>query len=772
MSAVITPDVAIARRGIRVRGEVQGVGFRPFAWRLAHELSLSGWVRNEAQGVAIEVQGPSAELERFVARLTGEAPALARIDAIDMRELQADAGRGFDILASRAGTARTGIAADSAVCPDCLAELFDPRDRRYRYAFINCTQCGPRYTITRSLPYDRATTSMAPFALCPACGSEYRDPASRRFHAQPNACPCCGPRLTLHGADGERVAADDVIAAVLERIARGDIVAIKGLGGFHLACDARNAESVARLRRRKAREQKPFAVMVAASASLQEFAQVGGAECALLEARERPIVLLRKRAGCDATLPGVAPQLSRIGVMLPYTPLHYLLFHQAAGCPQGLAWLSAAQPLALVMTSANPGGEPLVVENAEALTRLAGIADAFVLHDRGVLARCDDSVMRVGVAGPAFVRRARGYTPRPIRLAKGGPPVLALGAHLKSTVCVTRGAEAFLSQHVGDLDSAAGRRALAEAAAHLLQLLEVEPVLVAHDLHPDFYSTRLAAELAAARGTLTVAVQHHHAHIAAVAAEHRLEGSLLGLALDGVGLGTDGGIWGGELLRMQGTEVQRIGHLRSLPLPGGERAAREPWRMAVSALRELGRECEIERRYAARGARLLEVLARGLNSPQTSSLGRWFDAAAALLGVADRCSYEGQAAMRLEGLAEEHGPVEPQKEGYRLEADGTLDLLPLLAALAELGDAAYGAALFHATLVQALAQWVLAAAERTGLRAIALGGGCACNRLLAAGLRQRLQAVGIVLYEAREAPPNDGGIALGQAAVARAGLES
>lgn len=454
--ATLPPPPAV-RRAVRVRGLVQGVGFRPFVWRLARELSVSGWVRNDAQGVAIEVQGDAPALDRFLARLAGEAPGLARIDRIEAREAPARPEAGFEIAASRGGDARTGIAADTAVCEACLAELFDPRDRRYRYPFINCTQCGPRFTITGALPYDRASTSMARFALCGRCRAEFDDPAERRFHAQPNACADCGPSIALLDRAGTHLAKSDVVAAALARLQAGEILAVKGLGGFHLVCDARNREAVAALRARKSREGKPLAVMVAGAASLAGVAEVGAAERALLESRERPIVLLRKRTACDELLQGVAPGIAWLGAMLPHTPIQYLLFHEAAGRPEGTNWLAGPQPLFLVMTSANPGGEPLVTGNAEALERLGGIADAFVTHDRDILVRCDDSVTRA--TGPALIRRARGYAPAPIRLAAPGPSVLAVGGFLKNAVCVTRGDEAFLSQHVGDLDNAATCRA-------------------------------------------------------------------------------------------------------------------------------------------------------------------------------------------------------------------------------------------------------------------------------------------------------------------------
>jgi len=768
MSAVVKPS-EVARRTIRVRGAVQGVGFRPFVWRLANDLRLDGFVRNDAQGVAIEVQGDAAALDRFVDRLTGEAPALARIDAVDEEDAPPAAASGFVIERSVAGRARTGIAADAAVCPDCLAELFDPEDRRYRYAFINCTQCGPRYTITGRLPYDRANTSMSHFALCGPCRSEYESPATRRFHAQPNACPDCGPQLALRDARGAALDEGDVVSAALARLARGEIVAIKGLGGYHLACDARNAPAVARLRARKAREEKPFAVMVAGAASLGPFATVDPEERRLLETHARPIVLLRKRSECDAALPGVAPGLAWVGAMLPYTPLQYLLFHEAAGRPAGFGWLASPQPLALVMTSANPGGEPLVIADDEAFARLGGIADAFLTHDRAILVRCDDSVVRSERGAPAFVRRARGFTPAAIKLAAEGPSILATGAFLKNAVCVTRGDGAFLSQHVGDLDNAPTCRALEETAAHLLSVLDVEPELVAHDLHPDFHSTRFAARFARERGIPVVGVQHHHAHIAAVAAEHAFSAPLLGLALDGVGLGPGGGAWGGELLSVSAGAMTRLGHLRHLALPGGDRAAREPWRMAAAALHALGRGDAIARRFDQPGAAMLaQMLDRGVNCPPTSSAGRWFDAAAGLLGVRAASAFEGQAPMLLEGLADRHGTVAPLAGGWAVGADGDLDLLPLAAALAETDDAGYGAALFHATLIAALAEWVNAAARRTGITTVALGGGCFMNRILATGLRVALERLGLAALEARQAPPNDGGLALGQAAVARA----
>ncbi len=754
-----------ARVHIRVRGQVQGVGFRPFVYRVAGELGLSGWVRNDGAGVEIEAQGEPVRIEQLLRRLRREAPPLARVREVEAgAQTPREGGEGFRILPSRGGPAATGIAPDTALCADCLSELFDPADRRYRHPFINCTQCGPRYTITTALPYDRHHTSMACFPMCPRCREEYQSPQGRRFHAQPNACPECGPTLRLLDREGRPASAPDPLAAALDWLGQGKILAIKGLGGFHLACDARNGEAVARLRLRKAREEKPFAVMLAGLASLAGLVHLGPDEEALLESPERPVVLLPKGPDCDRALPGVAPGMPRLGVMLPYAPLHYLLFHQAAGRPDGTAWLAVPQPLALVMTSANPGGEPLVTGNREALARLAGIADGFLVHDRDIRVRCDDSVLYAAKGAPALVRRGRGFTPRAIRLTAEGPSVLACGGYLKNTVCLTRGDEAFLSQHIGDLDNAATRRALEETVEHLCRVLEIRPEAVAHDLHPDFFSTRFAADFAARHGVPILGVQHHHAHIAAVAAEHGLEGPLLGLALDGVGLGADGGIWGGELLRVEGARAARLGHLGHLTLPGGERAAREPWRMAAGALFALGRGAQIGARLARPGAEAVAaMLERGVNCPPTSSAGRLFDAAVGLLGVKEVQGFEGQGAMLLEGLAEARGPVAPLERGYLLEGNGVLSFLPLLDHLADLDDASYGAALFHATLADGLARWVAETAEREGLRRVALGGGCFLNRILRERLAELLGQRRIEVFQAHQVPPNDGGLSLGQA---------
>ncbi|MBE7422777.1 MAG: carbamoyltransferase HypF [Zoogloeaceae bacterium] len=758
---------ATVRRRIRVRGQVQGVGFRPFVYRLAQELNLAGWVRNDGEGVDIEAEGAAQAVAALIARLETEAPPLASVTAVEVQEAPAGGAHGFEIKVSLRNTANTAVAADSATCPDCLAELFDPANRRWRHAFINCTHCGPRYTLTRRLPYDRPHTSMAAFDMCAACRREYEDPNDRRFHAQPNACPVCGPRLALRDAAGESLDVQDPIAETLARLLRGEIVAVKGLGGYHLACDAANAAAVARLRERKHREEKPFAVMFANAASVAPYADMNEAERALLASRERPVVLLRKRAGCDAALPGVAPGLSEIGVLLPCTPIQFLLFHEAAGRPSGTQWLAVPQGLTLLMTSANPGGEPIVRDDDEAQARLQGIADARLMHDRAIVTRVDDSVVRAA----QFIRRARGYTPQPIKLARSGPSVLATGGFLKNTICLTRGDEAFLSQHIGDLDNAPTCRALEETAQRLMDLLEIEPERVAHDLHPDFHGTRFAADFARQRNLKSIAVQHHHAHIAAVAAEHGVTGPLLGLALDGVGMGTEkggGGIWGGELLAVDRERFDRLGHLRELALPGGDKAAREPWRMAAAALFALGRGGEIKARFPqqrAAGA-VAMMLGGNAHTPPTSSCGRLFDAAAGLAGLREIAAYEGQAAMLYESQSAQHGEVEAMKDGFVLGEDNTLDLLPLLARLADEREAGFAAALFHATLAEALAAWVQRAAQESGIARVALGGGCFLNRILSEGVRRRLEAKGFDVLEARLAPPNDGGLSLGQAWVA------
>ena len=797
------------RLRVEIQGAVQGVGFRPFVYRLATELQLRGWVLNDTRGVFIEVEGPQPQLDAFLQRLPVERPPRAIIHALTHAWLPANGYTGFEIRRSAAHGARTALVLpDMGACPDCLAEVFTPADRRHAYPFTNCTNCGPRFTIIEALPYDRPHTTMRQFTMCPACQAEYEDPTDRRFHAQPNACPACGPQLalwqaTLDAAAGAQVTAlatgQAALAAAAAALVAGQIVAVKGLGGFHLLVNGRNQAAVARLRARKQRPVKPLALMARDLAQARQLCEVSPAAAALLTAPEAPILLLPRRPEADVAA-SVAPGHPTLGVMLPYTPLHWLIFHEAAGQPAGTDWMQQLQNLVLVMTSANPGGEPLVIRNKEALERLAGIADGVLMHDRDVVVRCDDSVVRfspsplmgegrgggdwaamVSGASPptqtlpregggnvGFIRRARGYTPRSIRLPRSGPSVLALGGYLKNTICVTRGDEAFVSQHIGSLDNPATCGMLMEVTNHLLDILQVRPEAVAHDLHPDFFSSRHALELADRWNVPAVAVQHHHAHIAAVVAEHGVTEPILGLALDGVGLGSDGSAWGGELLRVEGSEFSRLGHLSPLPLPGGDKAAKEPWRMAAAALFRLRRTEEIPLRFPSQPlARQLHVLLEhDVHCPPTTSLGRWFDAAAGLLGAREVMAYEGQAAMLLEGLAEGAGEVEPLADGYSLDESGRLDLLPLLARLADEPDAAFGAALFHATLAQALADWTERAARREGLTTVALGGGCFLNHILSRNLTRLLTERGLTVLTANQAPPNDGGLSLGQAWVA------
>ena len=759
-----SPNSNIVCQRIKLSGVVQGVGFRPFVRRLAKQLKLTGWVRKDGHGLEIEVCGDAGQVKNLLERLRNDAPANSRIDSIMAQDAVADVhAEGFYILNSQGTRAPAMIANDTAVCRDCLAEMFAPANRRWRHAFASCTQCGPRYTICRALPYTRERTSLKAFSPCPKCQNEYRRSGDRRHNHEINCCPKCGPQLALLDGAGRPLAGDPIAQAVA-LLAQGKIVAIKDPGGFHLACDARNAQAVAALRRRKQREEKPFNVMLANPASASAFVQLGVGEPGLLAMPERLIIMLKKRASCDAALPDVAPGLSWLGVMMPCTPLHYLLFHEAAGSPEGLGWLDLPQQLALLMTAADPGGEPLVIDNDDALKRLAGIADAFLLHDREVLARCNDSVARSGPGGLQLIRRSGGYTPRAIKLPRSGPPVLAVGGQFRNTVCVTRGDEAFVSQHIGDLDKA-GCSAFFDATINrLLKFLEVKPALVAHDLDHDFHSTRFALDFAHQRGVPAFAVQHHHAHVAAVLAEHGVSTPLVALALDGVGLGADGGHWGGELLNVDSVRCERLGHLAPLKLAGSA-ALKEPWRLAAAVLQQLGRGDEIESRFSlADAAPLAAALARDDSLAQTSSLGCYINAAAGLLGVKPIASFDGQAASLLEGMADHFGNILPLEGGWTV-SDGCLNLLPLFAVLADEKDAERGAAIFHATLVAALSDWVRTVAP-VGSTVVG-SGACFLNMILARGLRSRLGSQGLQLIESRRQPPNDGGLALGQAWVAQ-----
>ncbi|WFU39747.1 carbamoyltransferase HypF [Bradyrhizobium sp. CB82] len=735
-------DEATARDGQRlrlhVRGAVQGVGFRPYVYGLARRYRLTGFVANDPHGVVIEVEG--ARTSDFVTALPLEKPPLARIDEISVQPVSAAASEEFCIRASEQGRVSTRIVADAATCPECLGELFDPASRLHFYPFISCTHCGPRYTITEQLPYDRAATAMKRFTMCEACAADYADPNSRRFHAEAIACPQCGPRLS------------HPVAEIAAAIAVGKIVAIKGLGGYQLICDARDNEAVKRLRKRKQRDQKPFAIMVGSIDLVAEIATADAAELALLQTLARPIVLMTSR---HRLAPAIAPGLSQVGVMLPVMPLHYLIFDALnSGHPQdGKSW-------AIVTTSANLSGEPLLTDNDQATRRLAGIADLIVTHDRDIVIRADDSVVSVVAGRTQFIRRARGYVPEPVRLVRSVPSILAVGGSLKSTVTATRGDEAFVSQHIGDLDTAEGVRILEETVHQLLSTLDVEPIVVAHDLHPNIASTRFAE----ASGRRLVAIQHHHAHAASVMAEHRVERPVLALVLDGFGYGGDAGNWGGELLLCEGARFRRLGHLAPLKMPGGDRAAWEPWRMAASVLHGLQRGDEIPGRFAAQPqAARLSTLLDQRDVPMTTSAGRLFDAAAGLLRLSLVQSYEGEAAMKLEARVRQPRVA---RDGWVIE-NGVLSLSPLLERLAnDVLDPTDGAELFHGTFAAACVDWIVRIARETGIMTVALSGGCFLNAILSAEIERGCLAAGLTPLLPRQVPPNDGGLSLGQAWIA------
>ena len=751
---------------IRLSGVVQGVGFRPLVLRLSKELKLTGWVRNDALGVEIEVCGTQENVELLIQRLHKDAPPFARIDAISSRYTgSVSVSDGFYILDSRGGRAATMIGPDTVICRDCLHDMFDSKGRRWRYAFANCSHCGPRYTICRNLPFDRDRTTLKPFVMCKKCKAEYTRPEDRHLHAEGNCCAKCGPQLALLDAAGE-AQNGDAIAKAFALLKQGKIVAIKGPGGFQLVCDAHNPEAVALLRQRKHSPVKPFPVMFANALSATAYVQVSVGEPGLLNLPERPIILLRKRSSCDRDLPGAAPGLVWLGVVLPFSPLHYLLFHEAAGRPEGTGWLDKAQTFALLSSSGNPPDEPPAIENEEAVERLAGMADAFLVHDREIVTRCDDSIACSGPGGLQLARRARGYVPRGIKLLQAGPPILALGGQTKNTVCITRGDEAFVSHHIGDLLNPQTCNFFEETIMHLLKVLEVSPALIAHDLSAGNHATRFAAQLARQRGIPMLGVQHHHAHIASILAEHHVAEPVLAIALDGVGMGTDGTIWGGELLRVDGACFERLGHLRPYSIGAGAYTSTAPWCLAAAMLQAMGRGDEIEARFAdqAQAVQFAHDLASGENCQSTTSMGRLFDAAAGMLGICREADFSGQAGLMLEGLAERFGEIAPARGGWQI-ADGGLDLRPLFALLADEKDAARGAALFYATLVEALSEWLCAVAP-AGSK-VAAGGGCLQNQVLGRGLRTRLGEQGLHLIEARRMPPNDGGLALGQAWVAQ-----
>ncbi|MCO5995335.1 carbamoyltransferase HypF [Actinoallomurus rhizosphaericola] len=742
------------RTGIRVEGIVQGVGFRPFVHGLAMTLGLAGLVRNDASGVFIEVEGDDAAVQRFLRELRAPPP-LAVIERITTRPLPAEGGGGFAIVGSGTGGRRTAlVSSDSATCSDCLRELRDPADRRHGYAFVNCTACGPRFTIVTDVPYDRPNTTMAPFAMCADCAAEYHDPADRRFHAQPVCCPACGPRLVLRDRDG-RERPGDPIGEARRLLRRGGTLAVKGLGGYHLAATAADEAAVAALRARKHREDKPFAVMAPDLPSVRLLADLEPAEEALLTSAARPIVLLRRKAGAPLA-EAVAPGDRSIGVMLPYTPLHHLL---------------VSEPL--VLTSGNLSDEPIAHRDGDASARLRDIADAFLTHDRPIHVRTDDSVVRVFRGRRLPVRRSRGYVPRPLRVPAGGPAVLACGAELKNTFCLAEGGRAFVSHHIGDLENYETFRAFREGVEHFERLFGIAPAVLAHDPHPEYLSTKYALERAEERELPLVGVQHHHAHVAACLADNEHTGPVIGVAFDGTGLGTDGTLWGGEFLLADLTGFRRVGHLRPVPLPGGATAIREPWRMAAAY--GVPDHLDVARRNAAAWDRVVAVGRAGLGAPPTSSMGRLFDAVAAVLGVRDRITYEGQAAVELEQRAD---PRERSAYPVRLEDaedGGPSFVVPgaeLLQAVVE--DLLAGtptpviAARFHNAVGDLVVAGAVRLREATGLTTAALSGGVFQNLLVLERAVAGLEAEGLTVLVHHRVPPNDGGISLGQAAVALA----
>ncbi len=764
---------AVLRRGVLVCGVVQGVGFRPFVYRLAGEEGLAGSIGNDTDGVTIEIEGPAVRVEAFLRRLRGETPPLARIDSIAVRELEATGEAGFRIVSSQVkGQVSTGIPADAATCADCLRELLDPADRRFRYPFLNCTNCGPRFTITRRIPYDRPQTSMAHFPMCAECQAEYDDPTNRRFHAQPNACWKCGPRVWLETTEGTAISTEDPTAETIDRLLSGEILAIKGIGGFHLSVDATSETAVMRLRERKHRYGKPLAVMVRDMDAARTLCDLSEGEEALLQTPARPIVLARAHAG-NKIAPSVAPGIPWLGIFLPYAPLQHLLF-------------SDTRVQALVMTSANLSEEPIAIDNSEARTRLGAIADAFLMHDREILQRCDDSVTAVVDRAPQFIRRARGYVPLGVELALEVPPLLAVGGHLKNAFALARGRFAYQSQHLGDLENLTGLEFFKDSLDHLMRTFEIEPETVVHDMHPGYLSTAWAKEWAGERGLRLVAVQHHHAHIAGCMAEHGLRGPVIGLSLDGTGYGTDGRIWGGEVLICEIDRFERFAHLDYVPMPGGEAAIREPWRMALAHLHAAG--CSITDAATLhllgateREARVLvRMMERGVNAPLTSSCGRLFDAVAALVMARREVDYEAQAAIELEGAAVD----EPDAPGYSMEfADGdwarreplrmvaTPLWRELMKDLRNDVSTARIAARFHAGVAAGFVQAAARARAVTGAARVALSGGCMHNRRLARLLRAGLEAEGFEVFQHRQVSPGDGGLSYGQVAVAAATLE-
>ena len=755
----------VVRYSIKVRGIVQGVGFRPFVYNLAHKYSLSGWVCNSSGGVEIEAEGDDRNLKEFVSEIADRSPVLASIEKVEAQDnLPLKGYSRFEIKESfREDGQFVPVSPDISICEGCLKELFDPADRRYLYPFINCTDCGPRFTIIKDVPYDRDNTTMVEFAMCRPCKTEYEDPSNRRFHAQPNACPVCGPGISLFDCKGKELGCHDIIEKVTDFILKGFVVAIKGIGGYHLACDATNREAVARLRGRKYREDKPFALMVEGIAEVNAFCYLERNEESLLRDPKRPIVLLRKREDSNLISEEVAPGNRYLGVMLPYSPLHYLILK--------------ATKRPLVMTSGNISDEPIAYQDSDALSRLAKIADYFFIHNRKIHQRTDDTVARIFDESPMMIRRSRGYVPLSITLPLSGKEILACGAHLKNTFCLTRENQAFLSHHIGDLDNMETLRSFEEGIEDFKRLFHLRPKVICHDLHPDYLSTGYAL----AQEGEKIGVQHHHAHLASCLGENGVKDRAIGVIFDGTGYGEDGRIWGGEFLLGDFGSFERVAHLDYVPMPGGEKAIKETYRMAFAYLlgsfgddafkviQGLNLTWDMESLHIFK-----QITEKGINSPLTSSMGRLFDAVSAILGLRDRINYEGQAAVELEMAA---SPLEDGEYPFEI-----LDTLPLrirargvirgivddLKAGREKADIS---ARFHNTIssiVVDVCKWIR---ERNALNMVALSGGVFQNMRLLSLSVERLRENGFLVLTHQEVPPNDGGISLGQALVALKKLE-
>lgn len=725
------------RLRINLRGAVQGVGFRPFVYRLATELSLTGWVLNSSAGLIVEVEGPAELLRAFEQRLELERPKASVVTMRESAWIAVEGSTDFQIHASHADTGKSvNVLPDLATCKDCLKELFDPANRRFHYPFTNCTNCGPRYTIVVDIPYDRPNTTMRDFALCSGCREEYENPSNRRFHAQPNACPACGPNL------------EGTLEAVAAALRRGEIVALKGIGGFQLLVDARNPAAVARLRQRKHREEKPFALVMPSLAAVREYCSIAPAEIEVLESQASPIVLLQPRPGTDIAW-NVAHCSPYIGVMLPYSPLHHLLMQQC--------------PFPLIATSGNRSDEPIAIANDEATVRLEGIADHFLMHDRPIVRACDDSVVRLTRGRAGILRRARGYAPLGIRVTRELPPVLAVGGHLKNTVAIAVGQDVFLSQHIGDLETLEARHAFERAIDDLCRLYSFKPEVVVCDMHPDYASSHWAEK----SGLPIIRAQHHQAHIASCAAENNVEGAYLGISWDGTGYGLDGAIWGGEFFRGEANRFERVAHLRPFGLPGGDAAVREGWRSAASLMFENfgshppGPDAEAPSTGKPRLdlPKVRYMLQHGINVVPTTSVGRLFDAVASIVGIAEESRFEGQAAMLLEN---EIGALRMQ-EAYPLPDGDWSELVSAIVADKQSGMLIPKiSAKFH----NALVNWILEVATREGLKQVVMSGGVFQNRYLTERAAELLESRGFTVYTHRQVPPNDGGLALGQALIA------